>query len=99
MSSTSILSVPVIVRTMPEVCFRSLGLLLDLYRELGHKSDVVRGVVDVRESRNSAEVLFVNLSEEAGNTQSVGRIPDVIDAANECRRVVGKLELANVRVR
>jgi hypothetical protein len=98
-SWTSILSVPVIVRTVPEVCFRSLRFLLDLYRELGHESDVVRGVVNVRESRNSAEVLFVNLSEEAGNTQSVGRVPDVIDTANERRCVVGKLELTNVRVR
>ena len=60
---------------------------------------MVRGVVNVRESRNSAEILLINLSEEASNTQGVGRVPDVIDAADECRRVVGKFELTNVRVR
>ena len=83
---------------MPKVCFRSLRFLSDLYRELGHKSDVVRGMVNVWESRNPAEVLLVDLAEEAGHIQSIGRVPDVIDAANECGRVVSELELTNMGV-
>lgn len=52
----------------------------------------------VGEARDTLQVFLIHFSEQSGDLQQIGGVPDVIDDIGEAWRVVGEGELAYGRV-
>lgn len=59
---------------------------------------IARKVI-IREPRHALQILSVDLAQQTGDLERVGRVPDVVDDVGEARRVVSEGEFADVAVR
>ncbi len=83
----------------PKIRLDDLPLLLLLDQELGQQRQMIAREMIIRKARHALEILLVDLAQQAGDLQRVGRVPDIVDDVGEAGRVIGEGQLADVAVR
>ena len=53
---------------------------------------MVAGEVRVREAGDFAEIVFVDLAEQACDAQCVARVPDIVQHIREAGNIIGELQ-------
>lgn len=83
----------------PKIRLDDLPLLLLLNQELRQQRQMIAREMIVRKARHALQILLVDLAQQTGDLQRVGRVPDIVDDVGEARRVVGEGQFADVTVR